>query len=216
MDKDHSTDLEWQPECSMSGDFLTITTVMGLGLLDLYSALIYCCHLRPRRWRIDALHWRVDILFRVFLKQPNGWFPFLYILGHLELFVRVDIWIRERTFSQKLVSSVGSPSTMPSGEVTSNGSCRGSNGSFKVTGRAILPRFDTDKAWTARLRSALDTSVTATGSWNKISWRGSVNDGDMCECERYRGLKMKVEIYGWRAVLDDLTRKMNQMIILRR
>ena len=64
--------------------------------------------------------------------------------------------------------------------------------------------------WTA------DASVAATGSWNKISWQGSVDDGDMCECERYRGLKMKVEIYGWHAVLDDLTRKMNQMIILRR
>ena len=84
-----------------------------------------------------------------------------------------------------------------------------------MTGRAILPRFDADNARTAKLRSALDASVTATGSWNKTSWQGSVvHDGDMCEWERYRGLKMKVEIYGWHAVLDDSDSEMNQKIIL--
>ena len=55
---------------------------------------------------------------------------------------------------------------MSSGEVTSNGSPRCSNGSFKVTGRAILPHRDADKPRTAKLRRALDASVTATGSWN--------------------------------------------------
>src|SRR6267154_1397624 len=86
-----------------------------------------------------------------------------------------------------------------SGKVTSNGSRRGSNGSFKVTGSAILPHFDADKLRTAKLRSALETSVTAMGSWNE----GMPPDRDRCtegtwspfyvlsfsERERRRGLK---------------------------
>jgi hypothetical protein len=55
---------------------------------------------------------------------------------------------------------------MSPGKVTSNGSLRGSNGSFKVTGRAISPCFDAENLWIAKLKSALDVSVTATGSWN--------------------------------------------------
>jgi hypothetical protein len=96
---------------------------------------------------------------------------------------------------------------MSSGEVTSNGSLRGSKGSFKVTGRAILPRFDADKLRTAKLRSALDASVTATGSWNDAmppdrdwctegTW-GPFYELSVSERERCRGLKEWTE-----AVLD--------------
>jgi hypothetical protein len=73
---------------------------------------------------------------------------------------------RERTFAQKLVSSTGSPSTISSGEVTSNGSCRGSNRHSEVRGRAILPRVEADKLRKIKLRKALHARVIATGSWN--------------------------------------------------
>src|SRR5260221_3651992 len=73
----------------------------------------------------------------------------------------------ERTLAQKLLSSTGSPSMISSGEVTSKGSCRGSNGLSEVRGRAILPRFVAENPRNAKLRKALLARVAATGSWNK-------------------------------------------------
>ena len=66
-----------------------------------------------------------------------------------------------------------------------------------MTGRAILPRFDADKLRTAKLRSALDAIVTATGSWNngmrtsRQATRISVRRGRgvLCKWERHRDLK---------------------------
>jgi hypothetical protein len=74
---------------------------------------------------------------------------------------------RERTVAQKLLSSTGSPSMISSGEVTSKGSCRGSNGPSEVRGRAILPHFIAENPRKAKLRKAVLARVAATGSWNK-------------------------------------------------
>lgn len=80
--------------------------------------------------------------------------------------IHIRTTINERTFAQNFSSSMGSPSMISSGEVTSKGSCRASNGVSEVTGRAILPSFDVDNPYKTRLRRALVAIVTTTGNWN--------------------------------------------------
>ena len=71
----------------------------------------------------------------------------------------------ELTFTQKLASSMGSPSMISSGKVTSKGSGRDSNGPSEGMGRATLPRTEADNPRKARLNRPVPARVTATGSW---------------------------------------------------
>jgi hypothetical protein len=78
---------------------------------------------------------------------------------------RLRILTTGLTFTQNLSSSIGSPSMISSGKVTSKGSGRDSNGPSKVTGRAISPRSDADNPRRARLSRLAPARVAATGSW---------------------------------------------------